>query len=99
LGNKKWRKRVLDIIERLRAALEPDSVVIGGGNAKHLRRLPPSVRLGNNTHAYVGGLRLWADTRPRRGAASSEPSRRSARPHRRMVRTTRDDARATGSAG
>jgi polyphosphate glucokinase len=71
LGKKKWRKAVLDMIARLRAALLPDSVVIGGGNAKDLKRLPAGVRVGNNTNAFVGGLRLWADARPRRRAASA----------------------------
>ena len=33
-GKKKWRKHVADVVERLIAALEPDDVVLGGGNAK-----------------------------------------------------------------
>jgi hypothetical protein len=36
-------------------------VVIGGGNAKKLKRLPEHVRLGDNTHAFLGGFRLWED--------------------------------------
>ena len=33
LGNKKWQTAVAETIERLTAALEPDYIVIGGGNA------------------------------------------------------------------
>ena len=59
LGEGKWRKHVWAVVEFLRAALEPDSVVVGGGNATRLTRLPPGVRLGNNANAFVGGFRLW----------------------------------------
>ena len=57
LGKKKWRRHVLDVVTRLQAALQADDVVIGGGNAKLLRTLPPAVRLGTN--ALIGGSRLW----------------------------------------
>jgi polyphosphate glucokinase len=59
LGKKKWRRHVLDVVARLTAALESDDVVIGGGNAKWLKRLPRGVPLGANTNAFVGGYRLW----------------------------------------
>lgn len=59
LGKKKWRKHVADVVTRLTAALEPDYVVLGGGNAKLLKKLPPRCRLGNNETAFIGGLRLW----------------------------------------
>ena len=36
LGKKRWRHHVEDVVQRLIAALEPDEVVIGGGNAKKL---------------------------------------------------------------
>jgi polyphosphate glucokinase len=58
-GKKKWRKTVFDVVARLAAALEPDYVVIGGGGAKELDELPPNSRRGDNTHAFVGGFRLW----------------------------------------
>jgi polyphosphate glucokinase len=58
-GKKRWRKDVLDVIERLRAAVNADYVVLGGGNAKLLEDLPPYVRLGSNANAFVGGFRLW----------------------------------------
>lgn len=59
LGRKKWRKQVVDVVERLRAALEPDDIVIGGGNAKKLAELPPNCRLGDNANAFLGGFQLW----------------------------------------
>src|SRR5690242_12976684 len=59
LGKKKWRKNVADVVEQLGKALEADYVVLGGGNAKHLKDLPPKARLGSNSNAYIGGFRLW----------------------------------------
>jgi polyphosphate glucokinase len=58
-GKKAWRKHVEDVVERLVAALEPDDVVIGGGNAKKLKELPPLCRLGDNANAFKGGFRMW----------------------------------------
>jgi len=59
LGKKKWRRHVADVITRLKAALEADDVVVGGGNAKLLRSLPRGVRRGANANAFLGGYRLW----------------------------------------
>jgi polyphosphate glucokinase len=59
LGKKKWRAAVAEAIERLIAALLPDYVVLGGGEAKKLRELPENVRLGANDNAFLGGFRLW----------------------------------------
>jgi polyphosphate glucokinase len=59
LGKKKWRRHVAEVVKRLRAALEPNDVVIGGGNAKLLKRLPAGARLGSNANAFRGGFRLW----------------------------------------
>jgi polyphosphate glucokinase len=61
LGKKRWRRHVLVVIEKLRAALEPDDVVIGGGNAKRLAELPMGCRLGDNANAFVGGFKLWKE--------------------------------------
>jgi polyphosphate glucokinase len=58
-GEKKWRKHVEDVIERLVAALEPDDVVLGGGNVKHLEELPKGCRAGDNANAFLGGFRAW----------------------------------------
>jgi polyphosphate glucokinase len=59
LGKKKWRAAVAEAVERLVAALEPDYLVLGGGNAKRLDELPPNARLGANNNAFVGAFRLW----------------------------------------
>lgn len=59
LGKKKWRRKVTDIINHFVAALEPDYVVIGGGNAEKLGRLPRKARLGDNANAFKGGFKLW----------------------------------------
>jgi polyphosphate glucokinase len=59
LGLEKWRKHVRAVVKILRAALEPDYVVLGGGNAPRLGRLPRGVRLGDNADAFIGGFRLW----------------------------------------
>jgi polyphosphate glucokinase len=58
-GKKKWRRQVFDVVDRLRAALEPDYVVLGGGNVRLLKKLPPDCRLGDNRNALRGGFRLW----------------------------------------
>ena len=58
-GKKKWRKDVADVVERLTAAIEPDDVVLGGGNVKKLKKLPPQCRLGDNFNAFLGGFRMW----------------------------------------
>ena len=61
LGKKGWRKHVFDVVDRLVAALEPDDVVLGGGNAKLLKELPPGCRLGDNENAFTGGFLMWAE--------------------------------------
>ena len=58
-GRKKWRKHVFDVVEKLTEALEPDEVVLGGGNVKKLKKLPPHCRAGDNFNAFLGGFRLW----------------------------------------
>jgi polyphosphate glucokinase len=59
LGKRKWRRAVFDVVERLSAALEPDEVVLGGGNVKKLKKLPPGCREGDNANAFKGGFRMW----------------------------------------
>jgi polyphosphate glucokinase len=58
-GNRKWRKSVGEIVAHLKSALEVDYVVLGGGNAQHLKSLPRGVRRGDNRDAFLGGVRLW----------------------------------------
>jgi polyphosphate glucokinase len=67
LGPKKWRKVVVEIVEQLRRALEADYVVLGGGNARKLKKMPKNARLGSNDFAFLGGFRVWA--KPARGGA------------------------------
>ena len=76
-GKKKWRTAVEDAVARLIAALQPDSVVLGGGNVKKLKALPPLCRAGVNANAFRGGFRLWEATD--NGKMSVKPSRRSPR--------------------
>jgi len=58
-GKKKWREYVADVVTRLIAALEPEDIVLGGGNVYKLRELPPGCRQGDEANAFVGGFRLW----------------------------------------
>jgi polyphosphate glucokinase len=59
LGAKKWRRAVADVVAQLSKALETDYVVIGGGNARKLKKLPANARLGSNDFAFLGGFRVW----------------------------------------
>ena len=61
VGKKRWRKNVAEVVDRLTAALEPDYVVLGGGNARKLKELPQGCRIGANANAFCGGFRLWED--------------------------------------
>jgi len=70
LGKKKWRRAVTDVAMRLKAALEAEEIVFGGGNAKLLKKLPPDTRLVTNANAFVGGFRLWEQ-----GEAGHRPKR------------------------
>jgi polyphosphate glucokinase len=63
-GKKKWSQHVADIVALLVAALEPDEVVLGGGNVKKLKKLPPRCRAGDNANAFLGGFRLWEGKSP-----------------------------------
>jgi polyphosphate glucokinase len=70
-GKKKWRRNVADVVARLVTALEPDDVVIGGGNVKKLKQLPKGCRMGDNANAFRGGFRLWEKADQRRGSISA----------------------------
>src|SRR6202167_5130625 len=59
LGKKKWRKEVFKVTKRLINALEADYVVLGGGNVKKLKKLPPHTQMGRNENAILGGFRMW----------------------------------------
>ncbi len=59
LGAKKWERTVESIVDQLRTALEADYVILGGGNARKLKKLPKGAKLGNNDFAFLGGFRMW----------------------------------------
>lgn len=88
LGKRKWRKNFERLVARFTSALLLDDVVIGGGNAKKLKELPPGCRLGDNAFAFLGGFRMWepktsrvppAPRRPRRDQAKETKRPRTAR--------------------
>ena len=71
LGRKKWEVHVAKVVQQLRDALQADEVVLGGGNVKKLKQLPPGTRLGDNKNAFAGGFRMWeGDSHARARAAS-----------------------------
>jgi glucose-6-phosphate isomerase len=74
LGRKKWQKEVFEVVATLSAALEPDYVRIGGGNARRLKALPRHCERGDNRDAVLGGIRLWSG-----GASPGRPRRRPRR--------------------
>jgi polyphosphate glucokinase len=85
-GKRKWRRHVADVVAKFIAALEPDEVVLGGGNAKELKELPPKCRLGDNHNAFLGGFRLWEDggkpkTSSSTGSVSGTESKRKDNEH------------------
>ena len=74
-GVERWRKSVLDVIERLRAALICDSVLLGGGNAKLMENLPSHITLGANSNAIDGGIKLWQDRPDPAVATNGHPAK------------------------
>lgn len=64
LGRKRWQSHVLAVVELLRNAIACDDLVLGGGNARLLKRLPPAARMGSNAHAFNGGFALWRNQAP-----------------------------------
>lgn len=74
LGRKRWEKLVGEAVAHLVAALEPDSIVLGGGNAAKLGELPPNARLGGNDNAFTGGFRLWQSDGHEPGSGDRSPA-------------------------
>ena len=71
-GERRWQRHVANVVKQLIAALEPDDIVLGGGNAKLLKKLPKGCRAGDNANAFLGGFRLWTEkSAPKRRRASS----------------------------
>ena len=77
-GKKAWRKHVEDIVEYLVAALQPDEVVLGGGNANKLKEFPRLCRLGDNANAFKGGFRMWEGPLTEKSARSRKQTAQSA---------------------
>ena len=61
-GLPNWEKSLQDIIPHLVAAFRTDYLVIGGGSAKLVSKLPRGTQRGSNDLAFVGGERLWNST-------------------------------------
>ena len=59
LGKPKWRENVYQTISHFNHCFQPDQIVLGGGNSKHLDEIPANCRLGSNKNAFTGGFRLW----------------------------------------
>src|SRR5262249_22110428 len=59
-GKKAWREAIDKTVTMLLRAFWADYVMLGGGNAKVLKRLPVGARLGHNLTAMRGGFRLWS---------------------------------------
>jgi polyphosphate glucokinase len=84
-GKRVWRDELLRQIERFTAAFLADYVVLGGGNARLLQRLPPGTRIGNNLAAFRGGFRLWQLPDVPTLSADGESSAPSAATHWRVI--------------
>ncbi len=59
LGEKKWRREVVNAVEHLKKSLIADYVVLGGGNVKKFDDLPEGIERGHNRNAFLGGERMW----------------------------------------
>lgn len=92
-GRKKWRDYVDDVVKKLAAALEPDDIVLGGGNVKFLKTLPPKCREGDNANAFKGGFRLWEEGTASPEAATSRGAKAST--HRPAAKKPADGEDAT----
>jgi len=67
LGEKAWQRDVQHALVQLKRSVIADYVVLGGGNAKELNKIPEGIELGHNRNAFLGGVRLWQiDPRTRR---------------------------------
>jgi polyphosphate glucokinase len=73
MGKKKWRCYVARVAKKLRDALQADYIVLGGGNSRKVKQLPPHTRLGNNENAFHGGFRVWQSASQPLSAKPREP--------------------------
>jgi polyphosphate glucokinase len=74
-GAKQWRRDVANGVKRLVETIHPDDIVIGGGNAKKLKKLPAHCRAGDNSKAFIGGYRMW-EQHPKKSRHKSTTARR-----------------------
>jgi polyphosphate glucokinase len=88
-GKKKWRMFVADVVKRLIAALEPDDVVLGGGNIHKLKVLPPGCRAGDNDNAFLGGFRLWQKANARKSFSGAMTDRINRKVTKAVVRNAK----------
>ena len=56
-GEKDWEQDVFKTIQKLKAAMVADFVVLGGGNVKRFKELPADVHRGDNLSTHS-----WADS-------------------------------------
>jgi polyphosphate glucokinase len=80
LGKKHWQKSVKEVIALMVKGLEPDYVILGGGNSKKLDTLPEKCILGNNADAFKGGFRLWGRESSKPNIVLEKPIRKSKQP-------------------
>ncbi len=59
LGKSAWYGIIEELVSALTTAFVVDYIVLGGGNAKVIKEMPPGTRRGHNLTAFRGGLRLW----------------------------------------
>jgi len=89
LGKKKWQRQVERVVAALISAIHPDDVVLGGGNVKKLKALPPGCRAGHNAYAFLGGFRLWEEVK-----LATKPRHKEAKDRQMIIKLTRSQARA-----
>lgn len=62
IGEKKWNKRMMRVLQIFKTVINYDVLYIGGGNAKRLRfPLDDNVKVISNRDGIKGGARLWDD--------------------------------------
>jgi len=60
-GNRKWSKRVREVLALVQRIFNPSVIYIGGGNAEKLKgELPANVKRVENVAGLLGGIKLWA---------------------------------------
>lgn len=102
-GSRRWRRYVIDVVSRLMVAMQAETLLLGGGNARRMRRvidkLPEGTRIGSNADAFRGGMRLWQPAHERANRARASRERAAGTPPARSRRMTdRQPASARGIA-